>query len=133
MARSASFAQISMSLSESLLHVPLDRAIAHGIGSGVLVRYLSGLSHRNQRRSIVFIADAPDFLRISDADPEALDAIVRLHADDSSRSVETLFTEILRMSRTHGQISTSSGERWELPEAVGLHFDHLLASLPRPR
>src|SRR5437773_4572805 len=55
----------------------------------------------------------PDFLRISDADPEALDAIVRLHADDPSRSVETLFTEVLRMSRTHGQISTSSGERWQ--------------------
>jgi len=58
MARSASFAQISMNLSGSLLHVLLDRAIGHGIGLRVLVRYLCGLSHGNQGRSVVFAADA---------------------------------------------------------------------------
>src|SRR5438093_3312474 len=55
----------------------------------------------------------PDFLRKSNSDRDALDAIVHLQADDPSRSVETLFTEILRMMRTHGQMSTTSGERWE--------------------
>jgi hypothetical protein len=60
----------------------------------------------------------PDFLRISDADPEALDAIVRLQADDPSRSVETLFTEILRMTRTHGQMTTTSGDRWDASDLL---------------
>lgn len=50
---------------------------------------------------------------MSDADSDALDAIVRLQAERPSRSVETLFTEILRMARTHGQMSTTLGARWE--------------------
>src|SRR2546426_12496070 len=58
MAFSASFAQISMNLSGSLLHVLLDRAIGCGIGSGVLVCSSCKLSHGNQGRSVVFAADA---------------------------------------------------------------------------
>ena len=51
----------------------------------------------------------PDFLRKSNSDRDALDEVrsAMVFFD------ETLFTEILRMMRTHGQMSTTSGERWE--------------------
>jgi len=44
----------------------------------------------------------PEFLRKSEADPETLDAIASLQADRSSGSIETLFTEILRLTRIRG-------------------------------
>jgi len=60
---------------------------------------------------------SPEFLGQSEADPDALEAIMRLQADPrrdlrSAGSVELLFTEILRMARTHGEMSTTD-ERWE--------------------
>ncbi len=60
---------------------------------------------------------SPEFLGLSEADPDALEAIVRLLAarrqdSRSTGSIESLFTEILRMARTHGEMSTPD-DRWE--------------------
>jgi len=78
----------------------------------------------------------PKFRQKSAANPEALEALVRLQADRrqdprSSESLETLFTEILRMARTRGPMSAAD-ERWEagwLLQSLTIHLASVCGEL----